>query len=245
MMKRDLSLAVAGVAVILLSQTGAAGAQGAGAQSPPGAQVPSLDDLTATRDRPLFSSTRRPAAPPEEPAPAPAPIAEATSFPFELIGIVIGPDIRIAIFRKGEGTTTTDEVRPAAEEMRRKVGEKLGDWAVDEIADRFVILQGNGKRVRLRIFNEKDAGIQVGKPGAESDAVPDGDAASREGAEPADGSRSGPVDEEIVPTGTPKIVVPAPRTAPRPSARPGVPRPPNAQRPPNPRRLPGDGRQSR
>ena len=240
MMERRHFLAVAGLAVSLLSQTGVAAGQGAAAKTPPATELPSLDDLTATRDRPLFSSTRRPSAAPEEPAAGPAPIAEAKSFPFELVGIVLGPDIRIAIFRKGDAVPN-DGSQPATEEMRRKVGEKLGEWAVDEIAERFVVLQGDAKRIRLRIFNAKDTGIQVGRPG---DAAPagDGDPAGKEPTDPADGGKSGQVDEEIAPAGTPRVVVPAPRTVVRQPARPGPPRPLNVRRPQNPQRPPNVSR---
>lgn len=237
MMQRGRLLAVVGLAAVLLSQTGFAAEDDLATPKPSATALPPLDELTATRERPLFSSNRRPAAAPVAAPAAPAPIAEATSFPFELMGIVIGPDIRIAVFRKGDAVPN-DGTQPAAEELRRKIGEKLGEWSVDEIAERFVVLQGDSKRVRLRIFKEKDTGIQVGRPGAEGDAAAagDGDLANKEQTDPADGDKQGKIDEEIVPTGTPRVVVPAPRTVARPPARPGPPRPPNMQRPPNPQR---------
>jgi general secretion pathway protein N len=250
MTKRSRLLGLAGLAAFLLSQIGIAVGQDAAKPAlpaavlpgQPAAALPSLDELTATRERPLFSSTRRPAAAPVEPEAAPAPIAEATSFPFELVGIVIGSDIRIAIFRKGDAAPS-DGTQTAAEELRRKVGEQLGEWAVDEITERYVVLQGDAKRVRLRMFKENDTGIQVGRPGAEGGAVPagDGDPADKEATDPADSGQSGQsgqVDEEIAPSGTPKVVVPAPRTVVRPPPKAGPPRPPNAQRPPRPQRPP-------
>jgi len=83
--------------------------------APPNPGLPSLEDLTATRERPLFSSTRRP--PEVEPPPqAAAPITEAASMPFELVGIVLGSDVNAAIFRNTE----------SKEETRVAKGDKIG-----------------------------------------------------------------------------------------------------------------------
>src|SRR4051794_37329634 len=63
----------------------------------------SLSTLTATRERPLFSPTRRPPVKPEVSSPAPPPpvvVAAAeppTAPPFTLLGTVIGSTDRIAI----------------------------------------------------------------------------------------------------------------------------------------------------
>jgi type II secretory pathway component PulC len=138
--------------------------------------VPSLEDLTATRDRPLFSSTRRPPPPPEEPDEAP--ITEAKSLNFELVGIVRSADAAYAIVRNTE----------SKQETRVPRGERFSGWTIDEIGERSVVLSGEAKRVRLRLYDESKApGIsirKVGEPDEEHTASPDDDAAVDEEVEP-------------------------------------------------------------
>jgi general secretion pathway protein N len=139
--------------------------------------VPSLEDLAATRDRPLFSSTRRPPPPPEEPDEAP-PITEAKSLNFELVGIVRSADAAFAIVRNTE----------SKQETRVPRGERFSGWTIDEIGERSVVLSGEAKRVRLRLYDESKApGIsirRVGEPDDQHTASPDDDAAVDEEVEP-------------------------------------------------------------
>jgi general secretion pathway protein N len=139
--------------------------------------VPSLEDLTATRDRPLFSSTRRPPPPPEEPDEAP-PITEAKSLNFELVGIVRSADAAYAIVRNTE----------SKQETRVPRGERFSGWTIDEIGERSVVLSGEAKRVRLRLYDESKApGIsirKVGEPDNAQAASPGDDAAVDEEVEP-------------------------------------------------------------
>lgn len=132
--------------------------------------VPPLEDLTATRDRPLFSSTRRPPPPPEEPDEA-LPITEAKSLNFELVGIVRSADAAYAIVRNME----------SKQETRVPRGERFSGWTIDEIGERSVVLSGEAKRVRLRLYDESKApGIsirKVGEPDDEHTASPDDEAA--------------------------------------------------------------------
>jgi general secretion pathway protein N len=146
--------------------------------------LPALDELTATRERPLFSSTRRP--PEVEPPPqAAAPITEATSMPFELVGIVLGSDVSAAIFRNTE----------SKEETRVGKGEKIGNWNVEEISERAVVLHGGDTRVRMRLFNEaKTPGVKVGRIGESSE--PDETEAS---------DSEEQVDEDISPSNSPQV----------------------------------------
>jgi hypothetical protein len=148
------------------------------------AALPPLDDLTETRERPLFSSTRRP--PDVEAAPqAAAPITEGASMPFELVGIALGTDISAAIFRN---TDSKEEIRVAK-------GDKIGSWNVDDISERAVVLRGNDKRVRMRLFNEAAApGIQVGRVAGQDDAAD---------APAADDDNK--VDEDIAPSSSPQV----------------------------------------
>jgi general secretion pathway protein N len=139
--------------------------------------VPPLEDLTATRDRPLFSSTRRPPPPPDEPDEAP-PITEAKSLNFELVGIVRSADAAYAIVRNTESKQETLVPR----------GQRFSGWTIDEIGERSVVLSGEAKRVRLRLYDESKApGIsirKVGEPDEEHTNSPDDDAAVDEEVEP-------------------------------------------------------------
>ena len=163
-----------------------------------GFDLPELEDLSATRERPLFSSTRRP---PEVEAPpqAAAPITEAASMPFELVGIVLGSDVSAAIFRN------TD----SKEETRVGKGEKIGNWSVEDISERAVVLQGGDKRVRMRMFDEsKGPGVKVGRMGESRDS---------EETEASDSDE--PVDEEISPTNSPQVRPATAQPKPPPSLR--------------------------
>ena len=139
--------------------------------------VPPLEDLAATRERPLFSSTRRSPPPPEEPDEAP-PITEAKSLNFELVGIVRSADAAYAIVRNTE----------SKQETRVPRGERFSGWTIDEIGERSIVLSGEAKRVRLRLYDESKApGIsirKVGEPDDENTASPDDDAAVDEDVEP-------------------------------------------------------------
>lgn len=152
-------------------------------------ELPPLEDLTATRERPLFNSNRRRPAVVVAPD-APPPITESVALPFELTGIVLGDDVRIAIFHN----KTTNE------EVRLREGDKLDEWVLESVDDRFILLRGDGRRVRVWLFdNAKKPGIEVrAADGAESSAaaVPDGE-----------------VDQEVLPSAAPSsraAVPPAP-----------------------------------
>ena len=139
--------------------------------------VPPLEELAATRERPLFSSTRRPPPPPEEPDEAP-PITEAKSLNFELVGIVRSADAAYAIVRNTE----------SKQETRVPRGQRFSGWTVEEVGERSVVLSGEAKRVRLRLYDESKApGIsirKIGEPGEEHAASPDDDVAVDEEVEP-------------------------------------------------------------
>jgi hypothetical protein len=183
----------------------AASARPGGAVASSEPALPTLDELTETRDRPLFSSTRRPPA--IEPAPqAAATITEGASMPFELVGIALGTDVSAAIFRNTE----------SKEETRIAKGGKIGGWNLEDISERAVVLRGNDKRVRMRLFNEASApGIKVGRVGGEDDA-----------ADPPVEDDDKQVDEDIAPSSSPQV---RPATA-QPKPPPSLQQPQNRQR---------------
>jgi hypothetical protein len=90
-------------------------------------QSPRLDDLVATTlSRPLFSATRRPAAPA-----APDRLADPKLTNVRLTGIVVDPDQRTAIFAV-----------QGAKPLVRTEGETVNDWHLDSIAPQEVTLTG-------------------------------------------------------------------------------------------------------
>jgi general secretion pathway protein N len=114
--------------------------------------VPPLDELKATRERPLFERERRPPSEEEEVAQEPEPqeaVPDDGSLPFELAGIVKGPDVSIAMLRHRE-TKEVQHLRP---------GEELAEWRIEEIAARHVVVRRGENKVRLELFEERgDAG---------------------------------------------------------------------------------------
>ena len=123
----------------------------AGAQTPPAKApvrsfgLPPLEELRATRERPLFSPGRRPDA---EAAAGPeaGPVEESPdSVPFELTGVVMGTDMAIAILRN----------RDTQETVQLRRGEALEDWSIEEIAPRHVVLRQDDRQVRLELFPAK------------------------------------------------------------------------------------------
>jgi general secretion pathway protein N len=123
----------------------------AGAQSPPANPpvrafaLPPVEELRATRERPLFSPSRRPDAQAST-GPEAGPVEESPdSVPFELTGVVIGTDMAIAILRN----------RDTQESVQLRRGESLEDWSIEEIAPRHVVLRQEDRQVRLELFPTK------------------------------------------------------------------------------------------
>jgi len=120
----------------------AVGKEGGAALPSPLAAQP-LDRLSATRERPLFSPTRRPppppppvvAAPPPPPPPPPPPDVA-------LFGIVTDGDETQAVVRAG----------PAAKIMRVRVGDDIGGWKVAEIDGRRLVLSLDDRTATFMMF---------------------------------------------------------------------------------------------
>jgi hypothetical protein len=191
---------------------------------------PPLEELQATRERPLFNPNRRPpAAEPENDAPPP--IVESSALPFELTGVAVGPDVRVAILRN----------KGSNEEARLKEGDKLEAWTVEIVTDRYVVLRGDGKRVRLWLFNDasKKSGIEVKQiDGTDKEETKEEDPG--ENATPAQG---GGVDEDVIPNAAPQSKSPGAAVAPPQQQVPGRPkrvRPPGQM--PQPGQAPPRGR---
>jgi hypothetical protein len=135
---RPLAPGFLSVAVLLLASAPAlaadqappAPAEDSVAPSSPLAAEP-LDRLSATRERPLFSPTRRPPPPPptvvSAPDPPPPPPPPPT---VALFGVVVDGDEVHAIVRTG----------PAAPVKHVRIGDDIDGWKVAQIEERRLVL---------------------------------------------------------------------------------------------------------
>jgi hypothetical protein len=107
-----------------------------------------LERLSATRERPLFSPTRRPPPPPPpvvhapEPPPPPPPPPDVA-----LLGIVMDGDEARAVIRTS----------PAAKVMRVGIGDDIGGWTVREIEERHLVLSLDDRIETVTMFAGKNA----------------------------------------------------------------------------------------
>jgi general secretion pathway protein N len=126
-----------------------------GAVESPFLNIP-LESLSATRERPLFSATRRPPSPsgatPIEtppPAQAPAPVAsEPNGPPLALIGTITGADRPVAVlFNK-----LTRSVSTAHE------GDETLGWRIATVSSRSATAEKDGVTVTLNLPRPDDPG---------------------------------------------------------------------------------------
>jgi hypothetical protein len=128
-----------------------------------------ISKLSATRDRPLFSASRRPRTPTVTAAPAPPPVAVAKPValelpPFTLIGTIIGENSRIAIF--------FDQTSKIATGVRE--GERTSGWTLRSVESRSAVLEGSNRMVTL----------DLPEPTAEGTTLADGSAAAEDSPTP-------------------------------------------------------------
>jgi hypothetical protein len=113
-----------------------------------------IEQLSATRERPLFSPTRRPPTPPPvvqtaaPPRPPPPPPDVA------LFGVVMDGGEAHAIVRAG----------PAAKVVRVRIGDDVGGWKVSQIDERQLVLSLNGRSATFTMFTTGGRGA----PGADA-----------------------------------------------------------------------------
>jgi len=106
-----------------------------------------LDRLLATRERPLFSPTRRPTPPPPPPPPEAAPVAVVPQPPnVQLFGIVVDDEGARAIVRSG--TEKVDRVQ---------IGDDIGGWKVSQIEGRRLVLSLDGRFATFTLFSTDSA----------------------------------------------------------------------------------------
>ncbi len=151
-MTHPLRRAITAFPVLWSAAMFAAGANAQSQDQPTGVPAnplhePSLDRLSATRDRPLFSPSRHPPAPPPPPvervpeAAAPLPPPDVTVF-----GIVIDGEGARAIVRSG-----------AAKIARVQIGDDIGGWKVAQIDGRRLVLSLDGRLATFTLFS-RDGG---------------------------------------------------------------------------------------
>jgi hypothetical protein len=106
-------------------------------------EVQPLDRLSATRDRPLFSPTRRPTPPPPPPPPEQPPVAVVPQPPnLTLVGIVLDDEGARALIRSS--ATKADRVQ---------IGDDIGGWKVAQIEGRRLVLSLDGRLATFTLFS--------------------------------------------------------------------------------------------
>jgi hypothetical protein len=116
--------------------------RGATIASPLAAQP--LDRLSATREHPLFSPTRRPLPPPPPVAQAPPPPPPPPAPPPEvaLYGVIMDGEHARAIIR----------AKPNDKEIRVGIGDDVGGWKVSQIEGQRLVLSLNGRLATFVLF---------------------------------------------------------------------------------------------
>jgi len=128
-----------------------------------------ISKLSATRDRPLFSASRRPRTPTVAAAPVSPPVAVAKPVvlelpPFTLIGTIIGENSRIAIF--------FDQTSKISTGVRE--GERTSGWTLRSVESRSAVLEGSNRLVTL----------DLPEPAAEGTSLADGSSAAEDSPTP-------------------------------------------------------------
>jgi hypothetical protein len=107
--------------------------------------VHSLDRLSATRERPLFSPSRRAPAPPPAPITGPPPPPPPPPEPpnLTLVGIVMDAEEARAIVQSG----------PKNEVRRVRIGDDIGGWKVAQIESRRLVLKLDSRLATFSMFS--------------------------------------------------------------------------------------------
>jgi hypothetical protein len=148
--------------------------QGEPKSSPPSGGNPlwgiSLNSLTATRERPLFSPSRRaavptPPAPVAAPAPPPQIVAAPEEIPLQLVGTIVGRESGIAIC-----------VNPSTRDViRLKTGEDFNGWVLRAVQGREASFEKASLQARLSLPSPDDAQVStasMGLPAPQPVALP-------------------------------------------------------------------------
>ena len=147
-----------GLLVGLAIAAGTAGATEARATSENPLAAQPLDLLSDTRDRPLFSPSRRP--PPPPPPPVVEPVAPPAPVPppdVVLLGVVTDENGPRVVVRSG----SSDKV------IRARLGEEIEGWQVAQIESRRLVLSHDIRCVSFALFGRlKDGVVRDAAPAA-------------------------------------------------------------------------------
>jgi hypothetical protein len=111
--------------------------------------VHSLDEFTATRERPLFAPDRRPPAPPPVVRVDPQPVDPKPVPPsLVLLGVLLDAGQPSAVVRGA----------PSEKTVRVRVGDELDGWKIAQIAERQLVLARDDRSVTFTMFDGKNAG---------------------------------------------------------------------------------------
>jgi hypothetical protein len=125
----------------------AALAPNAGNSLPNPLAAQSVESLSATVDRPLFSPSRRAPAPPPAPvAQAPAPPPPAPPPNVVLVGIVMDGESARAVIRAGAEKKI----------MRARIGDDVEGWKVSQIEGRKLVLSLDDRLATFTMFDNRD-----------------------------------------------------------------------------------------
>jgi hypothetical protein len=105
--------------------------------------APPLDRLSATRERPLFTPSRR-APPPPPPVGSAAPVESAASPPsISLLGVIIAVE--------GPRAVINDATRNKV--VRLRIGDEIDGWKVRQIDERLLVLGRDGRSASFKLFS--------------------------------------------------------------------------------------------
>jgi hypothetical protein len=132
-----------------------------------------LTSLSATRDRPLFSSSRRPPPAPFvrliEPPPVP-PVAPASPPSIALIGVIMEANGSFAVVRAGTQAGTNQAA--ANKSIRVRIGDQIDGWMVTQIADLQLVLSRDGRVANFSMFKGRGGPPAIGREGANNNGPP-------------------------------------------------------------------------
>jgi len=130
----------------------------------------SLEGLAATRDRPLFSPTRRPPPPPPQIVAAPPPPPPPPEPPSVLlVGVVMDGEEAKALVR----FTTVNKV------IHARIGDDIEGWKVAQIEGRKLVLSLDGRLATFTMFSgerakEPPKPVSASRPGDSKDSAVQG-----------------------------------------------------------------------
>jgi len=123
-------------------------AQRSGTIASPLAAQP-LDRLLATRERPLFSPSRRPPPPPPAIVQAPPPPPPPPLPP---------PDVALyGVIMDGENARAIIRAKPTDKEIRVGIGDDVGGWKVSQIEGQRLVLSLDGRLATFVLFTGNTA----------------------------------------------------------------------------------------